>query len=130
MARSGAGNMMPLLLLAFSLLVSSTSGAQAGLSGPDIHISQQVSARRRLTQAASPPPAAANASDVPYAAQLNSLLAELGPGRPVTLKNVEAARFLSYAQAGAQASPGKPVVQDVMHESKLTRLLGPMHCQM
>ena len=46
------------------------------------------------------------ASDVPYVARFNSLLAELGPGRPVTLKNVEAARFLSYAQAGAQASPG------------------------
>ena len=48
----------------------------------------------------------APASDVPFVARFDTLLTQLGPGRPVTLKNVEAARLLSFAQAGAQASPG------------------------
>jgi hypothetical protein len=46
------------------------------------------------------------ASDVPFVARFDTLLTQLGPGRPVTLKNVEAARLLSFAQAGARASPG------------------------
>jgi hypothetical protein len=46
------------------------------------------------------------ASDVPFVARFDTLLTQLGSGRPVTLKNVEAARLLSFAQAGARASPG------------------------
>lgn len=50
------------------------------------------------------------ASDVPFVARFDTLLTQLGPGRPVTLKNVEAARLLSFAQAGAQASPEPSVL--------------------
>lgn len=108
LARCAVITLAPLLLLALQLLIPGALAAQPlDLGGPDAHIAQQLSAGRRLTQAASPPPAATSGSSVPYESQLTSLLAQLGPGRPVTLKNVEAARFVSYAQAGARASPGK-----------------------
>jgi hypothetical protein len=80
------------LLLAVLLPLQHASTAEAA------SLLHRIQPSRSLLQSA--------ASDVPFVAQFNSLLSELGPGRPVTLKNVEAARFLSYAQAGAQASSG------------------------
>ena len=60
---------------------------------------------RSLQQA--PAAAPATVSDVPYVSELTTILGEIGAGRPVSYKNVEAARYLAYVQAGTTVSNGE-----------------------
>ncbi len=66
---------------------------------------QPATRSRRLQQASAPAVAVP-----PYTAELSQLLPQLGPGRPITYKNVEAAYFVSYAQAGATVPGCAPLL--------------------
>lgn len=92
-----------ILALQISLLSCLGPASGARVTSTDATASSQHA--RSLLQAGG-----TAASAVPHVARFESLLAQLGPGRPVTLKNVEAARFISYAQAEARASPGEDTI--------------------
>lgn len=99
------------LLLALALFPNDASCARIAADHvvtPDAEPSE-VHINRHLAQATAPPAA----SSAPLVSQLTSLLNNVtGPGRPVTIKNVEAALFIARAQAAAL--PNGEIVSDCL----------------